>query len=604
VRYRRQPVLFDIEPAAGREPPATLLVVDDLPDNVHALIGALQDDFRIVTATDGPRALELVMGARPPDLVLLDIRMPGMDGYEVCRRIKANPQSRRIPVLFVTVVDATEDKLKGFELGAADFITKPFDIDEVRARIRVHLELARLHRFLEDLVERRTAMLQVSEERYRVLAHRDALTGLPNRVLFAEHLERAVLHWQRSQQRFALLLLDLDKFATINESLGHRLGDQLLVKVAHRLRAQLSDPEAIARAAGDEFNIILPVGDGQPWVDLPAQRLLDALAEPFVLEGKEIYLTASIGIAMCPADGTRGEALYGSADAALHQAKSQGRGQLSFFSPELTRRARDRLTLEVELRRAIDLQEMRLHYQPQIDLHSGELVGVEALVRWQHPERGLVSPADFIPLAEESGLILRLGDWVLREACRQVKVWTALGRAPRHTAVNISAIQLSRGDLVRSVSEALAEADLPAGCLELEITESLLMLNRDAAIQALAELRSLGVRLSIDDFGTGYSSLAYLRDLKVHKLKVDMAFVRDITTNAGNALIVKAIIAMGHGLGLEVIAEGVETEAQAAHLRQLGCDSIQGYLISAPLSADGITDFLLAHPQRLLPAPR
>lgn len=591
-RYRRNPVLLDVMAHVPNGRTQSLLVVDDVPENIHELLEALKDTYRIQVANTGARALEIVNGPSPPDLVLLDVMMPGMDGYEVCRRIKDTPAGNRIPVIFVTVVDAVSDKVRGFELGAADYITKPFDIDEVHARVRTHLELARLRRFLEDLVAQRTALLQVSEEKYRILAQRDSLTGLPNRALFAELLQHAVQHAERSATQFALLSLDLDNFKTINESLGHSRGDRLLVEVAKRLQGLMPESDTIARIGGDEFDIILERREGTPWVDLMAQRMIDALAEPIELDGQSIYVGMSIGIALYPADGTDPETLQSHADAALHQAKAQGRGVLRFFSPELSSRARSRLTLEADLRQAIERQELVLHYQPQIDLQNGRIVGLEALVRWQHPVRGMVPPGEFIAFAEESGLVVRIGDWVLQEAARQISAWTAAGLAPPQVAVNVSAVQLSRGHLLEAVQHCLAASGIAPQQLELEITESFIMLDRDRSLQSLAELKALGVRLSIDDFGTGYSSLAYLQQLEVHKLKVDMSFVRDMTTNRGNASIVRAVVAMGHSLGLEVVAEGVETPDQAGHLRRLHCNAMQGYLVSRPLPAEQMTTFM------------
>lgn len=591
-RYRRNPVLLDVMAHVPNGRTQSLLVVDDVPENIHELLEALKDTYRIQVANTGARALEIVNGPSPPDLVLLDVMMPGMDGYEVCRRIKDTPAGNRIPVIFVTVVDAVSDKVRGFELGAADYITKPFDIDEVHARVRTHLELARLRRFLEDLVAQRTALLQVSEEKYRILAQRDSLTGLPNRALFAELLQHAVQHAERSATQFALLSLDLDNFKTINESLGHSRGDRLLVEVAKRLQGLMPESDTIARIGGDEFDIILERREGTPWVDLMAQRMIDALAEPIELDGQSIYVGMSIGIALYPADGTDPETLQSHADAALHQAKAQGRGVLRFFSPELSSRARSRLTLEADLRQAIERQELVLHYQPQIDLQNGRVVGLEALVRWQHPVRGMVPPGEFIAFAEESGLVVRIGDWVLQEAARQISAWTAAGLAPPQVAVNVSAVQLSRGHLLEAVQHCLAASGIAPQQLELEITESFIMLDRDRSLQSLAELKALGVRLSIDDFGTGYSSLAYLQQLEVHKLKVDMSFVRDMTTNRGNASIVRAVVAMGHSLGLEVVAEGVETPDQAGHLRRLHCNAMQGYLVSRPLPAEQMTTFM------------
>ncbi|HRP95547.1 MAG TPA: EAL domain-containing protein [Rhodocyclaceae bacterium] len=596
-RLRRNPVMFDVVANAECGRAASLLVVDDMPENIHQLLEALKDRYRIQVASCGAKALEIVHGSNPPDLVLLDVVMPGMDGYEVCRRIKATPVGNRIPVIFVTVVDETEHKIRGFELGAADYVTKPFDIDEVHARIRTHLELARLHRFLDDLVAQRTTMLQISEEKYRVLAHRDPLTALPNRVLFTELLAHAVHHAERNRGAFALLCLGLDQFKAVNESLGRSVGDLVLIEVGRRLQELLPESAAIARIGGDEFAIILERDESMARIDLTAQRIIDTLAEPFVLEGRTVYIGASVGVALYPSDGATPESLQASVDAALRQAETRGRGMLRFASPDLAARARARLTLEADLRHALERGELALHYQPLVDLISGQVVGIEALARWPHPERGMVSPAEFIPLAEESGLIVQLGDWALREACRQMRTWSEVGLAPRRMAVNVSAVQLSHGRLLASVREALDESGIAPEQLELEITESFVMADREHSVRLLAELRKLGVRLSIDDFGTGYSSLAYLQQLEVHKLKVDMSFVRDMTTNAGNASIVRAIVALGHSLGLEVVAEGVEVAGQARYLRSLNCDTMQGYLVSRPLPADEIGAFLTTfHP--------
>ncbi|MDR3411279.1 MAG: EAL domain-containing protein [Formivibrio sp.] len=711
-RYRRNPLMLDIHEHVDPARPPTLLVVDDLPENIHELLEALKNDYRIMVARNGAKALELIQGATPPDLVLLDIVMPQMNGYEVCRNIKATPRGNRIPVIFITVVDATQDKVHGFNVGAADYITKPFDIDEVRARVRTHLELARLRHFLEQQVAQRTALLEQSEEKYRILAdyspnweywlapngsylyvspaslevsgyapsdffadgdlmekiihpddlstwkshgpaaahttldllifrirtkdgderwiehvckpvfdaigkplgkrgshrdvterllteqkldyitYRDPLTGLPNRILFGELLSHAISHAEHSQSQFALLFLGLDNFKTINESLGHHRGDQLLIEVGKRLQALWPESNTIARIGGDEFSILLDHSEDMPWTDLMAQRAIDSLAQPFILDGNHIYIGGSIGIALYPSDGSSAETLQSSADAALHQAKEQGRSTLRFFSPEMMNRARVRLILDADLRHALDNEELLLHYQPQVDLVNGQIVGLEALVRWQHPVRGMISPAEFIPLAEESGLIVRLGTWVLRKACQQVRQWIDIGLAPHRMAVNVSAVQLSRGDLVKSVKEILQESGIPPELLELEITESCVMVDREQSFQTIAALKALGVRLSIDDFGTGYSSLSYLQQLEVHQLKIDISFIRDMMTNRDNASIVKAVIALGHSLGLEIVAEGVEEYDQAHYLLSLHCDVMQGYLVSRPLPADDITRFM------------
>jgi diguanylate cyclase (GGDEF)-like protein len=602
TRYRRMPAAFDLVPQAGDAQPSTLLVVDDVPENIHELLAALRGEFRIQVAGDGARALEIVQGPTPPDLVLLDVVMPGMDGYEVCRRIKAEPNGRRIPVMFVTVVDDTRDKVRGFALGAADYVTKPFDIEEVRARVRAHLELARLRRFLEDLVAQRTALLRVSEEKYRILTHRDPLTGLPNRVLFGELLAHSIQMAQHASMHFALLCLDLDKFAAINETLGHGLGDRVLVQAAQRLRGLLPERDALARVGGDEFYVILDRDQGERGVALAAQRMLDALAAPFALDGHTVYVSASIGVALYPEDGESADELLSRADATLHQAKADGRGSLRFFSPEIMLRAKERLSLEAEMRRALERGEFRVHYQPQLHLRERAVTGLEALVRWEHPERGLIAPGAFISLAEESGLIVPLGNWVLREVGRQMRAWIDEGRAPGYVAVNLCALQLGCEDLVDSVRAVLEANRLAPGRLELEITESCLMADRGRAIATLETLRGMGVRLSIDDFGTGYSSMSYLQHLRVHRLKIDMSFVRDLETNPGNVSIVTAIVALGHSLDLEIVAEGVETREQLAHLRRLGCDLVQGYLIGRPVPASRALDLRVGpgHPLETL----
>lgn len=593
-RYRNHPVFFDIQPRnTPSSPLPSILVVDDVPENIHSLLEALKHDYRIRVAANGVQALNILRTPPLPDLVLLDVVMPDMDGYTVCRQIKALPSLQRIPIIFVTVVDTIEEKVKGFACGAADYITKPFDIDEVKARIRTHLELAQLRRFLEELVAQRTAMLQVSEEKYRILAHRDPLTGLPNRMLFLELIEHSLQQATHQDGHFALLCLDLDNLATINESFGRHHGDDLLIEVAQRLRDLLPGNDRIARMGGDEFNVLVELHPPQQAIDLLSQRIIEALSRPYRLHDETLYCSVSIGVALYPDDGTDVDTLLSNAGTALHQAKLHGRGALRFFSPEMSQRARERLLLEADLRHALESGgQLVLHYQPQIRLADQSIVGLEALVRWQHPQRGLIPPNDFIPLAEDSGLVIPLGDWVLKTACRQAVHWQQAGYALGNMAVNVSMVQLSHGQLVESVKTVLHDTGLPPEKLELEITESFVMADRERSFQSLSELKALGVHLSIDDFGTGYSSMAYLQQLKVHKLKIDMSFTRDMVHNSSNASIVKAIIALGHSLGLEVIAEGVEDQEQAAYLKLLSCDVIQGYWISRPIPAEAMIGFL------------
>lgn len=441
--------------------------------------------------------------------------------------------------------------------------------------------------------------LKNTEQKLDYLAYHDPLTALPNRTLFNQLLVHATQHADRDGTQFALLALDLDNFKTINDSLGHAVGDQLLIESARRIKELLRGVDALSRIGGDEFNVILDPIENPQSADLLAQRMMEALSAPFMAEGVCVYVGASVGIALYPGDGDDAETLSRNADAALNQAKAEGRNSLRFFSSGLSDRAHERLLLESDLRQALENHELRLYYQPQIDLSSGQVSGLEALVRWQHPTRGLVSPGEFIPLAEESGLIVPLGEWVLMTACRQIKAWADSRLTLAHTSVNVSAVQLGRSNLLDAVKHALSETGIAPDSLELEITESFVMTDLAGAMKTLAEIKALGVRLSIDDFGTGYSSLSYLQQLNVDKLKIDISFIRDMTTNGGKAAIVQSIIALGHGLGLHIIAEGVEEEGQASYLRGLQCDGMQGYLVSRPLTGEDMTRFLNAY----LPAP-
>jgi len=835
--FRRKPV----NEHATLPERSSLLIVDDIAENIHELAGALKDQYRVMVANNGARALEIVLGPNPPELVLLDILMPGMDGYEVCRRIKATPEGNRIPVIFISVADASVDKVRGFSIGAADYITKPFDIDEVRARVRTHLDLSHLQRYFEQVVaqgaaalERTRKLLQgivdnspvmvfvldmdgrfqlaspaleallgvrngeligrlredfiaestveqfrkndaqviasalpgvfeevlpqqdgdhtflsvkfplidsggqlfalggigiditerikdrqqlllaatvfentaegimvtdtdsnivsvnrafsqmtgyaqdevigshsrllqsgrhddgfyqalwaainlegswqgeifnrrkdgtvfpclanisavrgadgktthhiavfsdlsrlkSTEQKLEFLAHHDPLTALPNRVLFHELLGRALLQTDQDAPPLALLSIDLDHFKAVNDSLGQRLGDQLLIEAADRLKALLRNVDTISRFSEHEFNILLDQTDSGQGADLIVQRMIETLNRPFILEGQSIYIGANVGIALYPTDGQDVETLQRNADTALSQAKMLGRGVLRFFSPDMSILAQQRLTLEADLRHALALDELRVFYQPQVDLISGKLIGLEALVRWQHPVRGLILPSVFIPLAEESGLVVGLGDWVLIDACRQIKRWSDRGLNVPRVAINVSACQLNQGNLLDSVKQAIEHSGVQAQQLELEITESVVMSDLDGTLKTLAAIKAMGIRLSIDDFGTGYSSMSYLQQLNADKLKIDISFIRDMTADSGKAVIVQAIIALGHGLGMDVLAEGVEDAGQAKYLRLLQCDAMQGYLISRPLSAEDMTRFLATY--HALPTP-
>ena len=437
---------------------------------------------------------------------------------------------------------------------------------------------------IQDITERKA-----QEARIEHLAYHDSLTGLPNRTLLMDRLGQALSQAQRLDQEVAVLFIDLDRFKLVNDSLGHHVGDQLLQEIARRLRATLRDNDTVARVGGDEFQVVVCNVAGPTDAARIAEKLMRTLGEPFTLEGQELHVTASLGVSLYPRDGASGELLLKYADTALYEAKGEGRNAYRFFSPEMNAQAHGRLRLENDLRRAVERHELELHYQPQLDLATGEVCAVEALVRWRHPVRGLVLPNAFIPMAEETGLVLGIGEWVLNEACRQVAQWQRDGLAdnlsPLRVAVNISARQLQRPGLDGAVRRALAFSGLPADCLELEITESSVMLDPQHAQSVLQSLRELGVQLSIDDFGTGYSSLAYLKRLPLDRLKIDRSFIGGIPADSDDAAIVETIIVMTHKLGLRVIAEGVETLEQQLQLVRQGCDEMQGFLLAHPAPA-------------------
>jgi diguanylate cyclase (GGDEF)-like protein/PAS domain S-box-containing protein len=444
---------------------------------------------------------------------------------------------------------------------------------------------------VQDVTERKA-----QEARIEHLAYHDSLTGLPNRAMLMDRLGQALSQAQRLDQQVAVLFIDLDRFKLVNDSLGHHVGDQLLQEIARRLRTTLRENDTVARVGGDEFQVVACNVAGSVDAARIAEKVMRTLGEPFTLEGQELHVTASLGLSLFPRDGASGELLLKYADTALYEAKGEGRNAYRFFSPEMNAQAHGRLRLENDLRRAVERHELELHYQPQLDLATGEVCAVEALVRWRHPVRGLVLPNAFIPMAEETGLVLGIGEWVLNEACRQVAQWQREGLAdnlsPLRVAVNISARQLQRPGLDGAVRRALSLSGLAPECLELEITESSVMLDPQHAQSVLQALRDLGVLLSIDDFGTGYSSLAYLKRLPLDRLKIDRSFIGGIPTDSDDAAIVETIIVMTHKLGLRVIAEGVETLEQRLQLVSQGCDEMQGFLLAHPVPADELPALL------------
>ena len=436
------------------------------------------------------------------------------------------------------------------------------------------------------------AMQKRGESMLRHEASHDRLTALPNRLLFDEQLSLALLQAQQRGEMLAVAFLDLDRFKTVNDTLGHAVGDQLLKQVTRRLQSCLRQGDLVARWGGDEFTLFFPHNTYIEDISKIAQRLLEGLNTPFLLEEQELYLSASLGIALFPYDGENATILLKNADTAMYRAKEQGRNNYQFYAPEMNNKAREQLALETDLRKALAKDELLLYYQPQVDLHTGECIGLEALIRWQHPQLGLVPPNQFIPLAEETGLICPIGDWVIRTACEQHQTWCAAGLPPMRIAVNLSMRQFQQRDLVKMIAQTLQATQTQPCYLELEITESIAMQDSEFTVAVLQELRQMGIQIAMDDFGTGYSSLNSIKHFPLHTLKIDQSFVRDLIVDPSDAAIAKAVIALGQGLHLKVLAEGVETVEQLECLRTLGCQSAQGYLFSKPLPPEALTVLL------------
>ena len=691
-----------------------VLVVDD--EQIMRLLARAtleQAGFAVEEADNGQAGVAAFARLRP-DLVLLDVLMPIVDGFEACAALRKLEGGEHAPVLMMTGLDDSDSINRAYQVGATDFITKPIawpmlghrvryllraqrallDLRESQARLtnaqriaqlghwewhvttgevqrsdevyciagRTREELlaaldsfrdiihpedrptvdealyAALHRkqafnlhfrivrpdgtirivheqgevqyddsgkpirmqgTTQDVTERKHA-----EEQIRQLVLYDSLTGLPNRRLFKEQLSHAIARAERTSKALAMLSLDLDRFKRINDTFGHEVGDLLLKEVANRLAKSLRQTDSvtrddldsanhcIARQGGDEFTLLL--------VDLfhaqdaakVAHRIIEALSQPFNLNGNEIVMSASIGIAVYPLDGVDADSLLKNADAAMHYAKDQHKNTYQFYNGKMNISALQTMTLESNLHRALERDEFSLYYQPKVDATSGFIVGAEVLIRWHHPDLGMISPMEFIPLAEDSGLIIPIGKWVIRSACTQTKRWHEAGFTTMQVAVNMSSRSFEQDDLETTIGQILGECGLDARYLELEMTESTLMRKAETMVNRLRRLKATGISLSIDDFGTGYSSLSYLKRFPLDALKIDRSFVHDITTSADDAAITSAIIAMARGLKLAVIAEGVETESQAALLRRQGCQFLQGYLFSRPVPAPEFTILL------------
>jgi diguanylate cyclase (GGDEF)-like protein len=598
--------------------PATeILIVDDKVENLDFLAQMLREhSYKVRLATNAKIAFKSAKVA-PPNLVLLDINMPGINGYELCRLLKKEAKTQDIPVIFLSASGQTFNKVEAFAAGGVDYITKPFDISEVIVRIENQLklksaqaEVIQLNSTLEQKIQERTAQLEAEiQKRERAqakllrMALHDSLTNLPNRSGFLQKLKQELEKTQQQQHyQFAVIGFDCDNFKVINDSLGHSVGDSLLKAIPSRLKSCLPQGIFMARLGGDEFIILLPQIKNLATAISATEKIQQEFTVPFSVGKREIFLNFSLGIVLGTAEYDQPEKLLRNADLAMYQAKALGKGQYQVYNQQMHQRAVERLQLEIDLRQALKNNEFTLHYQPIVCLKTGHISGFESLVRWQHPQLGMISPGKFIPVAEETGLIIPLGIWVLKEACRQIKVWQEKYDSFLSLTVNINVAvqQFSYSRLIVEIDKILAETQLSSSCLKLEITESAIMENSDSAHAILQQLRDRNIKICIDDFGTGYSSLSYLHQFPVDNLKIDRSFVSRIKNVDEPNKVIDAIVNLAHHLDITVTAEGIETEAQLDYIRKVDCEYAQGYHFSKPLNAEAVEAMQLLHQKKSL----
>ncbi len=567
----------------------SVLVVDDEPDNFDVIEALLSDrDYQLHYAANGQDAIASLETCQP-DVILLDVMMPGIDGIEVCRQIKAMPQWEAVPIIMVTSLTAKADIARCLNAGADDFISKPVNRLELDARVRSMLrihqqyqQLATFNNHLEATVRQRTTQLQT-------MILQDALTTLPSRTFLLQKLAKIL---QTGKSSFTVIYLDCDQFKLINGSFGYAVGNQLLIAIAERLQHHLRPGDMLARMGEDEFCFLLPeteeeISRGKIFDHILAfiEGINQSFNKPFVVADCEIFMTACLGVALGSSTYQQPEEPLQDADTAMYKAKLHGKGCYQIFDRQMSLAMLNRLTLENDLQRALAHQEFVIYYQPIMHLQTQKVAGFEALVRWQHPDRGMVSPGEFIPCMEETGLIVPVGMVVLKQACQQLKAWQKEGWQDLTMSVNLSVRQFASSTLLADIDQVLAETAINPACLKLEITESAIMDNAEIAIALTEQLRSRQIQISIDDFGTGYSSLGYLHRFPVDTLKIDRSFVHQIQAGSRNYQVVNTIVILSNQLELAVIAEGIETQEQHQWLQQLGCEFGQGYLFSKPLPA-------------------
>lgn len=576
-----------------------ILVIDDEPDNFDVVETMLMGQGHILHyAANGQAALDCLDSVQP-DLILLDVMMPGIDGIDLCRRIKALPQWRGVPIIMVTALSSKQDLSRCLTAGADDFVGKPVNrlelVARVRSMLRIHQQYQQLADFnsqLEIQVQQRTAQL-------RAMIDQDPLTQLPSRAKLLEAIALAMPARERvtagapgpassSPTPIGLAYLDCDRFKLVNGAFGYGVGNELLRAIAQRLQQQLRPGDMLARMGGDEFCFLLHHLDDPVALKTWAQGVFDSFVKPFRVANCDFFVSVCMGVALADAAMPQPETLLQAADTAMYRAKQQGKNSYQIFDAQLFETTRYRLALETDLQRALDHQEFVTYYQPIVRLATRKVVGFEALVRWRHPERQLVPPGEFIPCMEETGLVVKVGLVVLRQACEQLQAWHQQGATDWTMSVNLSVRQFDSPTLLADIDHVLASTGVNPARLKLEITESALMQDADAAIAVMKQLRSRQIQISLDDFGTGYSSLGYLHRFPIDTLKIDRSFVQPIQVGNRNSQVISTIIALSQQLSLSIIAEGVETPAQAQYLQELGCEFGQGYLFAKPMPADEI----------------
>jgi diguanylate cyclase (GGDEF)-like protein len=536
------------------------------------------EGYDVVSAVDGRQGVELAI-EHEPDLIICDIMMPEYDGHEVLQQLRQNPSTAMISFIFLSAKSEKNDLRQGMELGADDYLTKPFSRAELLGAISARL--AKNTNITQPYI---TEMKRAAQSLGQI-AYRDPLTNLPNRILLYSQLQSALSHAKKHEQSVAVVCINLDRFKSINATLGHAAGDLLLQTISTRLQSIVDTGDIVARIGGDEFCLVLVSRTDQAEIEAFTQTVFKELSDPYELNEQIIHIRFSMGIALYPQAANTLEKLLNQADMAMRQAKKQGCG-FQFYTTEMNSLIVEREWLETNLKQALEREELQLLYQPQVNLITGRIIGAEALLRWNHPEQGVLAPPKFLPIAEENNLMAPIGDWILRTACTQAKAWQSANLMPIRIAVNLSPYQFKQSTLVEEVAQILSETGMSANSLVLELTEAGIMEDLEATTTTLNALQAIGVKISIDDFGTGYFSLSCLKRFEIDTLKIDHSFIKNILTDPQDAAIAKAIVAMAQSLQMKVIAEGVETEEQYNLLRQSGCHASQGYLFSPPLPAE------------------